>query len=464
MTGRIVTQDDLVAGSNVTLSRAREEITINANWGDPIVCTDIITRSPEIDGRSFLPTGFVKDGSVDYSAYFQNAINAIPNTATTPRVLYVPSGVWWAEGISLANVYPIKIVGDGRSSTYFRSKTTTGTVFSIEMDSPVIMRDFTIDTTATKVSGAGIQMDGYSGSTTNGYSEFSNLNVINQYLGLYFVDAHNFHVSNCHFFDSVHTGISVNNSVNGDEGDSLIDGNCVFASASALGAAIAYHSSGGLKVIGNKFLDHNIAIDLNWTSGANSGILIVEGNSIEDQGTYGILMRRTAGACAFVFVLINGNEIAGSHDSDIAQSDSGWISNVNITNNILGRAVGNNTGGGIYLQNVTDGLIQGNDFLNFGTGEMTAINLASGNVRVDIGPNKMHLVGPASGTIKPIVNASTTTTMFHIGSGGMTFAQIAAEAANGSILFLSDGNPGPPVAGSSTGCFAKRINGAWVGD
>jgi hypothetical protein len=46
---------------------------------------------------------------------------------------------------------------------------------------------------------------------------------------------------------------------------------------------------------------------------------------------------------------------------------------------------------------------------------------------------------------------------------GITFANLGTPA-DGSIVYCTDGTSANPVAGSGTGCIAKRLNSVWVGN
>lgn len=72
----------------------------------------------------------------------------------------------------------------------------------------------------------------------------------------------------------------------------------------------------------------------------------------------------------------------------------------------------------------------------------------------------------AAGTQEAILSSRTQTnsaTGGRLGLTAITFANLDA-AADGSLMFCSDCTKADPCAGSGTGAFAKRQNGAWVCD
>lgn len=69
--------------------------------------TDLITKGPTTDLRSFLPDGFVSDGSVDYTTEIQAAVDF------GPAVLLVPEGTW---ACNLSVDGKVNIVGLGPES------------------------------------------------------------------------------------------------------------------------------------------------------------------------------------------------------------------------------------------------------------------------------------------------------------------------------------------------------------
>lgn len=90
-----------------------------------------------------------------------------------------------------------------------------------------------------------------------------------------------------------------------------------------------------------------------------------------------------------------------------------------------------------------------NNYFNNNSGNINIANSAS-NASTYMSNNKGISVSPVVGIINDTIN-------------GITFSNLGTPA-NGSTVYCPDGTIANPVAGSGTGCFAKRLNGVWVGN
>jgi hypothetical protein len=90
-----------------------------------------------------------------------------------------------------------------------------------------------------------------------------------------------------------------------------------------------------------------------------------------------------------------------------------------------------------------------NNYFNNNIFNITITNDAS-NASIFMSNNAGITVSPAIGKIIDNIN-------------GITFANLGTPS-NGSMVYCPDGTIANPVAGSGTGCMAKRLNGVWVGN
>jgi len=131
-----------------------------------------------------------------------------------------------------------------------------------------------------------------------------------------------------------------------------------------------------------------------------------------------------------------------------------YVSNITISNsqNITVKDVifsgYNGTGINVTTGNCGDGYFGNNSFINVTT-PITIFN-NSLNDTIFMENNLGVTSSPVRGKIIDYRN-------------NITFANIGTPA-NGSIIYVPDGTIANPVAGSGTGCIAKRLNGVWVGN
>jgi hypothetical protein len=176
--------------------------------------------------------------------------------------------------------------------------------------------------------------------------------------------------------------LTIENLANTDKGDSLIT-NCDLAADSTSGKCIQQKSSGGLRILGNKFLDCQDSVYIPWTNGLSGGP-IIQGNSFENMTRRGIFI---VGDSESVMngVTIQDNWINGAVDS-IFIDNSAVVKRALISgNNILGGA----TSIGINIGALTDEFLVSNNLMD-GNGASSSYGVfARDGASGHIGPNRM---------------------------------------------------------------------------
>jgi hypothetical protein len=188
-----------------------------------------------------------------------------------------------------------------------------------------------------------------------------------------------------------------------DNGDHYIHGNTWDTAIATASAGIIQYNAGGARIIGNKGgrASYAYQLDLIGAATGSTSVLIIEGNSFENQINGAIMLRREPGSLAtFDKVIINGNEFAGSETNPIISLDdnSGFISRAIVTNNILQFA-----GIGIAAYSCKKLLISDNLLKSFG-GASVGISLDVGTSG-HVGHNEFETV------TTPIVNCSPNVTV-----------------------------------------------------
>jgi hypothetical protein len=318
---------------------------------------------------SVMDFGAKGDGTTDDTAAMQAA-------HTTGKLVYYPAGTYkCTSGITITSG---GIIGAGQSLTVISSTDTssanifkyTGQWVSPAFTNAPLFRDFQLQCTTSKTSGAGIQVLPTSGESS--YLFFENINFLNLPIGIDFVAASLWKVIGCNFLAYTIAGCQVANTNVADSGDSVIS-DCVFNNPYTTGSGVFQKSSGGLRILGCKFLGglHGYTLNL---YGTTSNLMIV-GNSFENMTGEDISLAQITASTTFGNIVISGNEF-GVGAKAIATDASNFITEMSITGNIINMgATGSNAS--IGLSTITDFVIDGNVFRsNSGVGS-SAISLTS---------------------------------------------------------------------------------------
>jgi len=242
-------------------------------------------------------------GTVDSTTAIQNAINANPY-----RTLYFPAGRYLVSSLTCST--GMSFVGDNQNSSAIVATSSTGDVLSISTQSACFFQNITFTTNPTRSSGSYISISASSGE--NSYSCFINCGFISGYDGIHFVKASHFRITSCQFQQQSGASTIVENQYDIDSGDSAIVSS-LYSMASG-GIGINQYSSGGLKVIGCKFLGglyHYIGQFVTGSgSSSSTSIFVFTGNSTESASASNIAINTTSNS--FSGVNISGNQITVS--------------------------------------------------------------------------------------------------------------------------------------------------------
>lgn len=194
--------------------------------------------------------------------------------------------------------------------------------------------------------------------------------------------------------------IYINNSTFPDNGDQYVAGNTWDTSQSAP-AGIMQLNAGGLKMVGNKGgrAGYAYRLLLQGTVPDSTSILIINGNSFENQTLGQIsLERQPGGTATFDKVIISNNEFAGATANAAISLDNGqdFIQRLIITNNVIqffGPA-------GISATVAKNMMIGGNSFNSSGGGVgITCGVSSSGYIAKNIFQNVGTPIANASGSV-----------------------------------------------------------------
>lgn len=278
--------------------------------------------------------GATGDGSTDDTAAIQAATAAVQGSRVA---LFFPPGTYKVTStISITGA--LSIFGLSRYGTSITWTSTTLNVFSIASDAQVTIVGITFNGPLNSSAGAIISLAG--SSTQNLFSEIRHCQFVGGWNSIVTTAAADWSIEDCYFASFKRIGVYVSNSYNIDAGDSSIEG-CTFTPASGATESIYQASSGGLRVINNKILggQYGYRMIMTASSGATL-VLLITGNSIENQTVAGVSLERPSGAAIFGSVVVDGNEIAGLGAGQTGnwcgvQTDSvsSWLSRLVISDN-----------------------------------------------------------------------------------------------------------------------------------
>jgi hypothetical protein len=307
--------------------------------------------------------------------------SVMANLHSFGKPVFYPSGEWVFTKLT-SGIQSGGIIGEGQTQTVLRSTDTSGSnlfTFTGSLGSGIAnqltFRDFQLQgalsgSVPAKSGGAGIGISPASGE--NSYAAFNNVMIAFLPIGIDFVAASLWKIIGCNFLSYNVAGVQVANTNSADSGDSAIMG-CVFNNPYAVGSGIWQKSSGGLKILGNKFLGGERAYTMALED--STSVLVISGNSMENMAGADIALTQAVAGKAFVNVCITGNEFSVGGIA-IATDANAFLTEVNISANQINMgAVGSNPC--IALNNVTDFFIGSNIIKGNGGLGSSAVNIAN---------------------------------------------------------------------------------------
>lgn len=214
-----------------------------------------------------------------------------------------------AGGLYLHNALVVngalELEGEGRGATEFRGIPLNTTFWDVNSDAGVVFSSLTLSGNNASTAGDVLLID--NGADVNYDTILDNITIKECFGGFHPRKAGRFSVRNCYFVDCFGTAITVENQVNADNGDANILGS-VFANPSGVGKGILQLSSGGLRVVNNKFLGFKRAYHGQPGVGVQTSDLIVVGNSLEGYTEGGVYLESGGGQLGNV--IVSGNQFA----------------------------------------------------------------------------------------------------------------------------------------------------------
>ena len=388
--------------------------------------------------------GAIGDGVTNNTTFLQNALNATPTGGT----LYISQGTFLFTSLTIPS--GIFIQGAGKYGTVLRTTSATLDAVLITSTTTVDFRDLAFGATVTRTGGYYIKLIS---SSYNSDSAFYRVLFQAAYNCLYFGTAAGWVITDCEFSGTVNNNIVVANTITPDAGDSAIT-NCIFSSANTTAVHILQPSSGGLKVIGNKFLGGNYHYLGQFNTGASgTSILIWEGNSSESAAAANMAFTSSA-STNFSVIQITGNQfsvLTGAIGIQIVDPGYTFIDTVIINSNSFGLGASSTA-----INLARGGRISLGLNLYAGNGAtVTGLNLGANIVSITIAPQDFRNITTAyagtftnatfnppgfeSGTITGVLTSTAYASLFSSAAGTITYAKPYAKAPVVQAIPLSTG-------------------------
>jgi len=284
------------------------------------------------------------------SAGLQEAANA---AIVSGQPVTVPGGSY-AVYAPIGVTAPVTITCSNSYTTTLIAQTATQDIIDINyvvayQNQPTVIAGCGFGAAVTKTAGAAINI-------SNAAASAQPIQIYNnwfegQFYGILAVNSFymNIHDNSFHGGNVSGTYIQLSSPYATDGGDSMIRDNWFFG----LSNCINYLSGGGLRIIGNKLLDCETAVNAVWASGAGSSQFIVSDNTFDGPQVNGLVIGAADSTVVFTDMSISGNIFTGSPTDSLLK--------VNANSATVVRAQ-----------------ITGNNFLQ-GGGTGTVLNLISGS-------------------------------------------------------------------------------------
>lgn len=396
-------------------------------------------------------TDFGTLGAGNDAAIFQEAIDAVKGTKNT---LFIPPNTTIALGGTGVTVTAgVTIEGANRDRCFITWTGTTMTAITVTTPDSCQFRNLYFAGPASCTAGAAISLSG-SGGVANSFSKVENCRFSNAYRHFYAPDAYAWEFVGNYVASAVNAGVYVGNTTTADDGDSTVERN-LFSNMGAAATSVYQVSSGGLRVANNKMNGGLYGYFMELASGATTSILLIVGNSIENQTHSGIVVNNTAGSGGMSQIIIANNQLAYQPYPINCLDPQAFATTAVISGNVIVCASGADTIAAITVTAMPNTIVSNNVIKGSGStvegiliGSLSTDCRVSDNVITGCVVNVNN--GGASGDVASAsaITLSTSHDVFTI-SGTTNITSISAASAVESrvvtlifqgVLTFTDGN------------------------
>ena len=298
--------------------------------------------------------GAVPDNVTDSRDAIQKALESMPANVH----------VHFSEGNYVLNTGVIReapgimFTGEGIDQTKIRSNNATAVDVTLVSDINITVKDMQFTPLVTKTAGTGLYLSATDPGGFGNRHRLENVSFANQWRACLMDQSNVAVVENCNFAASINVGLEIDHVTDPDSGEITIHG-CVFGQDGTNAIALLGRGYGGYKINNNKFQGGDRHIDFLLPDGIGTGVVVIDGNSIEKSNLSGIRLGIDGGYTTGTLVetIISDNEFNNHSGDAITIVDTGmstWT-DVLICNNVIrcpfgGTGIRVNGGENVVLQ------------------------------------------------------------------------------------------------------------------
>lgn len=300
---------------------ASTDTVMAARINDPASATRAGLTNAIVDALPFINVkdhGALGDGTTDDTAAIQAALDSVPDAGGH---VHFPAGTYLVPAGGLTCDERVKITGEGMGVSLVHMTALTGTLLTLAAPWSVVE-----DIGLTHPLGAtrDANLTGLYCSARD-FTHLHRVQVSGFLKGARVLNGIYFTIDGCSFRDFHTAGLELSYASAGDAGDSTVS-NCTFDRTGAEtltgGTGLLWTSGGGLRLSNNKFNSppgtarvFENPVRFHLADGVFTGVLMVEGNSIEGFSGKGVSLERAGAGAVNNSVIIVGNEISGYYDA-----------------------------------------------------------------------------------------------------------------------------------------------------
>lgn len=318
--------------------------------GTLAIASQVSLKVNNLDIYNVKDYGAKGDGTTDDSGAINDCVTAMPNSGA---IMFFPSGTYKLDSAVEINKH-VSIMGSGANCSKI---VVSGSNSALKIVGDYIfIRNIWFE--GSRTGNVGLELTGsFLLAEDCIFAHFTNNVFLNGCASASFIK--------CYIVSSPN-GVIIENTGSPDTGDNSFI-NCVFDSSASTGNGILFHSGGGLRLIGNKFLHYGTQVSIAPASGVSTSVLTCTGNSFEASGTQALQLGGASGSYSKIAIV--GNQFAGNPYAIRVLAGASYVK---ISDNLI---EGYGNGACFQLSNCSDVEISDNKVVNVTLGIQAITNV-----------------------------------------------------------------------------------------
>lgn len=353
--------------------------------------------------------------------------------------------------------------------TLINQNCTSCDTFTVVAPDPVQFRDLGFNASLSQSSGSFIWVKPEAVPATNPNigSIFARMRMRGGYYGIRCESCAGYSITDNYIHDYVADGVLLTASTAlPDDGEAFISGNIFGGRVGVSLSGMRMQTQGALKIVGNKFLGHEVNFRLTVDQGV-TGTILVSSNSFEEVTLNDIRIERVLVGATHNLIAIVGNEFqtngsggaSATFQGNIVSVSPGatYITKVIISSNIFtnGHSAPLATANCINLGGVSQAIINNNICDMGGTAGWGGIAIGADSGDISVLDNQVF--NPGAGAVSYSFTSGTTWRP----ATPTTFGNLPGGVVAGSQAFVSNSSAGGACNGAGGGAMGFFQSGVW---